>query len=73
MNFKKIIKYTTNILAVINALLLGLNSVEGIVIPYCTQITGVIGVVIGVLSGGLIGTKVVSKKSEREIVGKGEE
>lgn len=71
MNFKKIIKYTANILAVINALLLGLNSVEGIVIPYCTQITGVIGVVIGVLSGGLLGQKAL--KTEREIVGKGEE
>ena len=73
MNFKKIIKYVTNILAVINALLIAINAVDGITIPYCTQITGVISAFVGVLSGGLIGTKVVSKKSEREIVGKGEE
>lgn len=55
--FKKVIKYTANVLAVINALLLGINAVEGITIPYCTQITGIIGVIIGILSGGLLGQK----------------
>ena len=68
---KKAIKYITNILAVINALLLGLNSVEGITIPYCVQITGVIGVIIGVLSGGLLGQKAF--RTEKEVIGKGEE
>jgi hypothetical protein len=57
MKLKKIIKYATNVLAVINALLLGINAVEGITIPYCTQITGIIGVIIGILSGGLLGQK----------------
>ena len=60
---KVITKYTTNILAMINALLLGINAVEGITIPYCTQITGVITVVIGVLSGGLL-TQKAMKGSE---------
>ena len=59
---KKFVKYTTNILGIINGLLIGINAVEGITIPYCTQITGVIAVVIGVLSGGLIGQKVVRTK-----------
>lgn len=57
---KKVIKYTANILAVINALLIGINAVDGITIPYCVQITGVISAIIGVLSGGLLGTKVVN-------------
>lgn len=68
---KKFVKYTTNILGVINALLIGFNAVDGISIPYCTQITGIIAVIIGVLSGGLITTKVV--RTEKEVVGKGEE
>lgn len=54
---KKVVKYITNILAVINGLLLGINAVEGITIPYCTQITGIIGVIIGVFSGGLLTQK----------------
>lgn len=54
---KKIAKYTTNILAIINALILGINSVEGITIPYCTQITGVISVVMGVIGTYLLGDK----------------
>lgn len=61
---KKVVKYATNVLAVINALLLGINAVEGITIPYCTQITGVIGAIIGVLSGGLLTQKAVQKKEE---------
>lgn len=68
---KKFVKYATNILGMLNALLIGINAVEGISIPYCTQITGVVAVIIGVLSGGLTVQKVTKK--EKEIVGKGEE
>lgn len=58
---KKISKYTVNTLNIINALLLGINSVEGISIPYTTQISGVILVVCGVISSYLLGDKAVSK------------
>ena len=54
---KKIAKYTTNILAIVNALILGINAVEGISIPYCTQITGVISVIMGVIGTYLLGDK----------------
>ena len=58
---KKISKYVVNTLNIINALLLGINSVEGITIPYVTQISGVILVVCGVISTYLLGGKAVSK------------
>lgn len=46
---KKIAKYTTNILAIIAALIAGINAVDGITIPYATQIVQVIAVIQGVL------------------------
>lgn len=58
---KKISKYVLNILTIINALLLGINAVEGISIPYTTQISGVILVVCGVISTYLLGGKAVAK------------
>lgn len=58
---KKISKYVVNTLNIINALLLGINSVEGITIPYTTQISGVILVVCGVISTYLLGGKAYSK------------
>ena len=58
---KKISKYAVNTLNIINALLLGINSVEGITIPYTTQISGVILVICGVISSYLLGDKAVSK------------
>ena len=58
---KKISKYVLNVLTIVNALLLGINAVEGITIPYCTQISGVILVVCGVISTYLLGGKAVSK------------
>lgn len=58
---KKIAKYTTNVLTIIIALLLGIDSVEGITIPYCIQITGVISVVNGVIGTYLLGQKAVTK------------
>lgn len=59
---KKISKYTLNILTIVNALILSINAVEGIAIPYCTQITGVISAVMCVISTYLLGDKAVSKK-----------
>lgn len=58
---KKISKYTLNILTIINALILSINAVEGIAIPYCTQITGVISAVMGVISTYLLGDKAKNK------------
>ena len=58
---KKIAKYTLNILTIINALILSINAVEGITIPYCTQITGVISAIMGVISTYLLGDKAKSK------------
>lgn len=59
---KKIAKYVTNILAIVNALLLGLMPIWNI--PYADKITATITVIIGVLGGGLIVTKAVSKSTE---------
>ena len=42
---KKIAKYTVNILAIISALVSGINAVEGITIPYAIQIVQVIAVI----------------------------
>ena len=58
---KKISKYTLNILTILNALILGINAVEGITIPYCVQITGVIAVVNTVISTYLLGGKAKTK------------
>ena len=58
---KKISKYTLNALVIIEALLLGINAVEGIAIPYITQITGVMSAVEGVISTYLLGGKAVTK------------
>ena len=58
---KTIAKYTLNILTIVSALLLGINAVEGITIPYVTQITGVIAAVNGVISTYLLGNKAVTK------------
>lgn len=68
---KKISKYTLNILTIINALLLGINAVDGITIPYVAQISGVICAVMGVISTYLLGQKAFT--TEKEVVGKGEE
>lgn len=61
INIKKIAKYTLNILTILNALLLGIEAVEGISIPYIIQITGVITAVNGVISTYLLGGKTASK------------
>ena len=58
---KKIAKYTLNILVIVSALILGIDAVEGIAIPYAAQITGVIAAVNGVISTYLLGNKAVTK------------
>lgn len=54
---KKVAKYTLNTLVIIEALLLGINAVEGISIPYIAQITGVMSAIEGVISTYLLGGK----------------
>lgn len=59
---KKIAKYTTNVLAIISALVAGINSVEGITIPYAIQIVQIIAVIQGIIGTYLLGQKAVSKE-----------
>jgi uncharacterized membrane protein len=54
---KTISKYATNILAIINALLIGLNPIWNI--PYCDKITDTIAVIIAVIGTYLLGDKAV--------------
>ena len=62
---KKIAKYTTNILAIISALVAGINAVDGITIPYAIQIVQIIAVIQGVIGTYLLGQKVVTNKEEK--------
>ena len=57
---KKISKYVLNGLTIINVIILGINAVDGITIPYCPQITGVISVIMGAISTYLLGQKAVT-------------
>lgn len=61
---KKISKYVLNVLTILNALLLGINAVEGISIPYCMQISGVMCAIMGVISTYLLGQKAISVKMD---------
>ena len=61
---KKIAKYTTNILAIVSALVAGINAVDGITIPYAIQIVKIIAVVQGVIGTYLLGQKVVNDNRE---------
>lgn len=71
---KQIAKYTTNILAIIGALVSGINAVEGITIPYAIQIVQVIAVVQGVIGTYLLGNKAVEvNKEKEELLKKGDE
>ena len=56
---KQIAKYTTNILAIIGAIVSGINAVEGITIPYAIQIVQVIAVIQGVIGTYLLGNKAI--------------
>lgn len=62
--FKKIVKYITNILAIINALLIGLSPIWNI--PYGDKIIATVGVITGVLGGYLTGDKVVAVIKNKE-------
>lgn len=62
---KKIAKYTTNILAIVSALVAGINAVDGIVIPYAIQIVQVIAVVQGVIGTYLLGQKAINIKEDK--------
>lgn len=61
---KTIAKYVTNILAIVSALVAGINAVEGITIPYAIQIVQVIAVIQGVIGTYLLGQKAVKNKEE---------
>lgn len=62
---KKISKYATNILAIVSALVAGINAVEGITIPYAIQTVQIIAVVQGVIGTYLLGQKAISDKEEK--------
>ena len=62
---KKIAKYATNILAIISALVAGINTVDGITIPYAIQIVQIIAVIQGVIGTYLLGQKVVTNKEDK--------
>lgn len=61
---KTISKYLTNILGMISAIILGLNSCEGIDIPSATTIIEVIAVFQGVIGTYLISGKLFSSDEE---------
>ena len=54
---KKVVKYTMNILAMISALIVGLNAIDGITIPNANIIVSVIAVIDGVAGSYLLGQK----------------
>lgn len=56
-NKKKIAKYTLNILSALAMLIAGINTIEGITIPYAHQIIEIIAVINGVISTYLLGQK----------------
>lgn len=62
---KKIAKYATNILAIVSALVAGINAVEGITIPYAIQTVQIIAVVQGVIGTYLLGQKAISDKEKK--------
>lgn len=60
--FKKIVKYIINILCMISALIIGIDAIEGITIPYAYIIVQVIAVINGVIGTYLLGQKIVKDK-----------
>lgn len=61
---KTIAKYATNILAIVSALVAGINAVDGITIPYAIQIVQVIAVINGVIGTYLLGQKAMNKEEK---------
>lgn len=64
---KKIAKYVTNILAIIGALITGINAVDGITIPYAVQIVQIIAVIQGVIGTYLLSNKAIEKVEEKKV------
>ena len=62
---KKIAKYTTNILAMVQMLIAGINAVEGITIPYAIQIIQIIAVIQGCIGTYLLGGKAIKTYNEK--------
>ena len=62
---KKAVKYVMNILAMISALIVGINAIEGITIPNATIIVEIIAVVNGVAGTYLLGQKAIINKEEK--------
>ena len=62
---KKIAKYATNILAIISALVAGINAVDGITIPFAIQIVKIIAFIQGVIGTYLLCQKVVTNKEDK--------
>ena len=60
---KKIAKYTANILGAISMLIVGLNQVEGINIPYAIQIVQIIAVINGIIGTYLLGQKAIKTEA----------
>ena len=58
---KKIAKYATNILAIINALIIGLSPIWSI--PYAHKVSETIIVLIGIIGTYLLGSKAIAKKT----------
>lgn len=61
---KKISKYTTNILAIINALILVLDPIWNI--PYADKISATITGIIGIIGTYLLGSKVKDINKEND-------
>jgi hypothetical protein len=59
---KKIAKYTTNILGMISMLIVGINAIDGINIPYALVIVQIIAVIQGVIGTYLIQGKLWGDK-----------
>lgn len=66
MDIKKISKYVTNILAIISALIYGINNVDGITIPYAIQIVQIIAVIQGIIGTYLLSNKAVETLGKKE-------
>ena len=62
---KKVVKYAMNILAMISALIVGLNAIDGITIPNATIIVEAIAVFNGVAGTYLLGQKAILNKEEK--------
>lgn len=59
---KTIAKYTTNVLAIINALLVGLDPIWNI--PYADKVSETLIVVMAVIGTYLLGSKAVKKEGK---------